>query len=87
MAREIIPYKPALKEIARGLRNDSTLGEILLWKQLRNKQLLGSHSSRTRGPRHEVIFQGSPSDIQNWKGKTSSAPGSTSRKALKRKST
>ena len=41
MARKIIPYKPALKEIARGLRNNSTLGEILLWKKLRHKQLLG----------------------------------------------
>lgn len=41
MARNIIPYKPALKEIARGLRNNSTLGEVLLWKRLRNKQMLG----------------------------------------------
>jgi len=41
MARNIIPYKPALKEIARGLRNHSTLGEVLLWKKLRNKQMLG----------------------------------------------
>ena len=41
MRRKIIPYKPALKEIARGLRNKSTLGEVLLWKKLRNKQLLG----------------------------------------------
>ena len=41
MSRKIIPYKPALKEIASGLRNNSTLGEILLWKKLRNKQMLG----------------------------------------------
>ncbi len=41
MARKIIPYKPALKEIARGLRNNSTLGEVLLWKKLRNKRMLG----------------------------------------------
>ncbi len=41
MVRKIIPYKPALKEIARGLRNNSTLGEVLLWKKLRNKQILG----------------------------------------------
>ena len=41
MARNIIPYKPVLKEIARGLRNHSTLGEVLLWKKLRNKQMLG----------------------------------------------
>ena len=41
MGRKIIPYKPALKEIARRLRNNSTLGEVLLWKKLRNKQMLG----------------------------------------------
>jgi very-short-patch-repair endonuclease len=41
VARKIIPYKPLLKEIARALRNNSTLGEVLLWKQLRNKQMLG----------------------------------------------
>ena len=40
MTRKIILYKPALKEIARGLRNNSTLGEVLLWKKLRNKQML-----------------------------------------------
>jgi very-short-patch-repair endonuclease len=41
MKRKIIPYNPKLKEIARTLRNNSTLGEILLWKKLRNKQMLG----------------------------------------------
>ena len=41
MTRKIIPYNPALKKIARGLRNNSTLGEGLLWKKLRNIQMLG----------------------------------------------
>jgi very-short-patch-repair endonuclease len=41
MTRKIIPYNPSLKKIARGLRNNSTLGEVLLWKRLRNKQMLG----------------------------------------------
>jgi len=41
MARKIIPYRPVLKGIARSLRNNSTPGEILLWRKLRNKQLLG----------------------------------------------
>ncbi|HVW13982.1 MAG TPA: endonuclease domain-containing protein [Mucilaginibacter sp.] len=41
MARKIIPYNPKLKEFARKLRNESTLGEILLWKELTNKQLYG----------------------------------------------
>lgn len=37
MPRKIIPYNPNLKDLARKLRNDSTLGEILLWKELKNK--------------------------------------------------
>ena len=41
MKRKIIPYNRKLKEIARTLRNNCTLGEVLLWKQLRNKQMLG----------------------------------------------
>ena len=39
--RKIIPYKPYLKELARKLRNNSTLSEILLWKRLSGKQMLG----------------------------------------------
>lgn len=41
MPRKIIPYQPYLKELARKLRNDSTFGEILLWKQLSGKQMFG----------------------------------------------
>jgi len=35
----IIPYKPNLKELARALRKNSTLGEILLWQQIRLRKL------------------------------------------------
>lgn len=41
MRKKIISYNPKLKELARGLRNNATLGEVLLWKKLRNKQLMG----------------------------------------------
>jgi very-short-patch-repair endonuclease len=41
MRRTIIPYNPNLKELARKLRNDSTLGEVLLWNELKNKQMYG----------------------------------------------
>jgi very-short-patch-repair endonuclease len=41
MRRNIIPYSPHLKELARKLRNDSTLGEVLLWNELKNKQMYG----------------------------------------------
>ncbi len=41
MSRKIIPYNSNLKELARRLRNDSTLGEVLLWNELKSKQMLG----------------------------------------------
>jgi very-short-patch-repair endonuclease len=40
----IIPYDPRLRRRARELRNSSTLGEVLLWKQIKGKQLgIGFH--------------------------------------------
>jgi very-short-patch-repair endonuclease len=39
--REIIPYDPKLKQLARDLRNNSTLAERLLWNGLKNKQMRG----------------------------------------------
>ena len=41
MPRKIIPHNSYLKDLAKKLRNDSTLGEILLWKELNNKQMYG----------------------------------------------
>ncbi|NVM62021.1 very-short-patch-repair endonuclease [Mucilaginibacter sp. SG538B] len=40
MPRTIIPYNPRLKELARKLRNDSTIGEILLWKELKGNKVM-----------------------------------------------
>ncbi len=37
--RQIIPYNPKLKEIARQLRNNSTLSEVLLWLELKGKKM------------------------------------------------
>lgn len=37
----IIPYNSKLKQLARNLRNHSTLSEILLWNQLKNKRIEG----------------------------------------------
>ncbi len=34
-------YNPRLKELARELRNNSTLSEVLLWQRIKNKQLMG----------------------------------------------
>ncbi|MEA1886391.1 MAG: endonuclease domain-containing protein [Bacteroidota bacterium] len=36
---KIIPYKPKLKQLARILRKKSTLGEILLWLEIKNKSM------------------------------------------------
>jgi very-short-patch-repair endonuclease len=36
-----IYYNPKLKQLARNLRNNSTLSEVLLWNELKRKQLKG----------------------------------------------
>ncbi|HLR77015.1 MAG TPA: DUF559 domain-containing protein [Balneolaceae bacterium] len=36
-----IYYNPKLKQLARNLRNNSTLAEVLLWNKLKSKQMLG----------------------------------------------
>ena len=41
MAKKIIPYNPVLKILARKLRKDMTVGELLLWNELKNDKLLG----------------------------------------------
>jgi very-short-patch-repair endonuclease len=38
MSNPIIPYNSYLKDLSRQLRNDSTLGEILLWNQIKGKK-------------------------------------------------
>lgn len=42
------PYNPKLKERARYLRNHSTLAEVLLWKHLRDKQMMGYDFDRQK---------------------------------------
>ena len=36
-----VHYNPRLKELARALRNSSTLSEVLLWNHLKCKQMRG----------------------------------------------
>lgn len=48
MKRQIIPYKPYLKELARKLRQNSTLAEVLLWNELKSRQLLGLDFDRQK---------------------------------------
>ena len=37
--RKIIPYNPKLVSLAKELRNNMTLGEIALWREIKNKKL------------------------------------------------
>lgn len=39
MQTKKIPYKPELKELAKQLRKNSTLSEILLWQKIKGKSL------------------------------------------------
>jgi very-short-patch-repair endonuclease len=48
MKREIIPYDPKLKALAKELRQNMTLSEVLLWQKIRNKQMLGFDFDRQR---------------------------------------
>ena len=52
--RKIIPYNPRLKELARQLRNNMTKAEILLWLQLKGKQMRGYDFHRQK-PLDEFI--------------------------------
>ena len=36
-----IHYNPGLKELAKQLRKNSTVAEVLLWRKLKRKQMLG----------------------------------------------
>ena len=48
MKNKIIPYNPKLKNYARELRKNMTLSEVLLWKKLQQKQVLGYDFDRQR---------------------------------------
>ena len=37
--RKIIPYNPKLVALAKKLRNNMTLGEIALWREIKGKKL------------------------------------------------
>jgi len=49
-----IEYNPRLKQIARKLRNDMTLSEILLWQHIKGKQLSGYDFHRQK-PINEYV--------------------------------
>ena len=55
MSKRIIPYEPRLKELARELRRHGTLSEILLWKQLKGKRMLGYDFDRQKPIDHYIV--------------------------------
>jgi len=46
--RKIIPYNSKLKDLARELRKNMTLSEVLLWNELKQKQMLGFDFDRQK---------------------------------------
>ncbi|MDG6004654.1 MAG: endonuclease domain-containing protein [Candidatus Brocadia sp.] len=44
----ILPYNPKLKEVARRLRKSGTLSEVLLWRYLKGKKVLGYDFDRQK---------------------------------------
>jgi very-short-patch-repair endonuclease len=46
--RKILLYNPALKQLAKELRQNMTLSEILLWNELKQKKMLGYDFDRQR---------------------------------------
>jgi len=46
--RNIIPYNPDLKELAKELRKKMTLSEVLLWNELKQKKMLEYDFDRQR---------------------------------------
>ena len=48
MRRKIVPYNPRLKERSRYLRQHMTRAEVLLWQQLKARQMEGCDFDRQR---------------------------------------
>ena len=63
MKRKIIPYNPKLVPLAKKLRKDMTLSEVLLWQELKGKQMLGFDFDRQR-PIDEYIVDFYCKDLQ-----------------------
>ena len=55
MKKPFAQYNPRLKGLARELRNNSTLAEVLLWRELKGKQMMGYDFHRQK-PYDEYIL-------------------------------
>ena len=63
MRHNIIPYNPKLKKRASQLRKNMTVAEVILWKRLKGKQILGFDFDRQR-PIDEFIIDFYCRDLQ-----------------------
>jgi very-short-patch-repair endonuclease len=48
MKRNIIPYNPKLKDLAKKLRKNMTYSEVLLWNELKDGKIMGYDFDRQR---------------------------------------
>lgn len=48
MKRKILPYNPKLKELAKQLRKNMTLSEVLLWNEIKQKKMMGMDLDRQK---------------------------------------
>jgi very-short-patch-repair endonuclease len=55
MKRRKLKYDPKLKQRARELRANMTLGEVLLWNHLKQKQMLGYDFHRQRPIGNHIV--------------------------------
>ncbi|MBI3005147.1 MAG: endonuclease domain-containing protein [Ignavibacteriales bacterium] len=53
--RKFVKYDPKLKQVARMLRKNSTLAEIMLWKELKSKRILGYDFHRQKPVENYVL--------------------------------
>lgn len=50
-----LPYNKSLKQFSRDLRNNSTLGEVLLWQELRAGSINGYKFNRQKPLDHYIV--------------------------------
>ena len=55
MKRQIIPYNPKLKELAKRLRKTMTFSEVKVWNELKNGQLMGYDFDRQRAIGNYIV--------------------------------
>lgn len=55
MKRKIIPYNSKLKPLAKALRKNMTLAEVLLWNELKQKKMRGYDFDRQKPINNYIV--------------------------------